>query len=123
MRRSLKLLGATQGCLCTRELIAGAGEATQPQALEAVMCLQVREAHLNPLPLVARPGEGLGLHLSPRDITSVFMQVTGDLTCIGCGAALRSKRAGIAVALRSAIEQCAPVMHGAGRLSLPAGRI
>jgi hypothetical protein len=36
------------------ELVASAGRAPEPHALEAMMGLQVRDPHLDPLPLIAR---------------------------------------------------------------------
>jgi hypothetical protein len=54
-----------------------------------VLCLQVREAHLNMLPFVSRFGKRLCLHLSPHDIAGVLMEVAWDLARIGRGAALR----------------------------------
>ena len=41
------------------------------------------------------------------------MEVARDLARVGRGAALRSDRAHIAVAPRSAVEQRPPVVHGA----------
>jgi hypothetical protein len=35
------------------ELVARAGQASQPQAIEAVIGLQMREAHLDLAPLIA----------------------------------------------------------------------
>jgi len=56
-----------------------AGEAAQPQPLEAGVGLQVGKAHLDPLPLVTRPGEGLCLHLASSHITGIFVKIARDL--------------------------------------------
>src|SRR5580704_18310822 len=45
------------------KLVARAGKSPEPQPLEAVVCLQVREAHFNTLPFVSRLGKRLCLHL------------------------------------------------------------
>src|SRR5262245_25696019 len=58
------------------ELVARAREAAQPQALEAVMRLQVREAHLDALALIARLEEGLGLHLATRHVAGILVKIT-----------------------------------------------
>src|SRR5262245_24336446 len=50
------------------ELVAGAGKAPEPQALEAVMRLQVVKAHLGPLSLIARSQERLRRRLAASDI-------------------------------------------------------
>ena len=75
------------------ELVASAGEAPKPHPLEAMVGLQMREAHLDPLSLVSRSGERLCLHLSPCDIAGVLVEVARDLARVGRGAALRSDRA------------------------------
>jgi hypothetical protein len=41
------------------KLVARAGKSPEPQPLEAVVCLQVREAHFNTLPFVSRLGKRL----------------------------------------------------------------
>ena len=77
------------------KLVARAGKSPEPHPLEAVVCLQVREAHLNTLSFVSRFGKRLCLHLPPCDIAGVLMEVARDLARIGRGAALRSYRAHI----------------------------
>jgi hypothetical protein len=52
------------------ELVAGAGKAPEPQALEAVMRLQVGKTRLDPLPLIARSQERLCLAPAPSLHTS-----------------------------------------------------
>ena len=86
------------------ELVACTGEAAQSQALEAVMGLQVREAHLDALSLVTRSAERLRLHLSPGDVTSVLMHVAPDLPRWFVGTAPRFERASLTVALSRAVE-------------------
>ena len=60
------------------ELIACAGKTSQAHPFEAVMGLQVREAHLDALSLIARLDEGFGSHEAARHIPGVFVDVTGD---------------------------------------------
>jgi hypothetical protein len=47
------------------ELVTSAGKTPKPHPLEAVISLQMREPHFDPLSLVSRSGERLCLHLSP----------------------------------------------------------
>ena len=90
-------LTATQGSAAQvfygseMELVAGAGKSPEPHPLEAVVCLQVREAHLNTLSFVSRFGKRLCLHLLPCDIAGVLMDIARDLARIGRGAALAPK--------------------------------
>src|SRR5437899_2096034 len=95
------------------ELVARAGKPPEPHALEAMVGLQVREPHLDPLSLISRSGERLCLHLPSCDVAGVLVEVAWDFARVGRGAALRSDRAYIAVALRSAVEQRASVVNGA----------
>src|SRR5262245_9868344 len=57
------------------ELVACAGKATQPHAFEAVMRLQMRKAHLDPLPLIARFQERLRLHLAASDVAGRLVDI------------------------------------------------
>src|ERR1700746_3992221 len=98
------------------ELVAGAGKPPEAHPLETVVCLQVREAHLNTLSFVSRFGKRLCLHLPSCDIAGILMQVARDLARIGRGAALRSYWAHVAVPLRGAVEQGTSVVHGAAGL-------
>ena len=90
------------------ELVAGAGKSPEPHPLEAVVCLQVREAHLNTLSFVSRFGKRLYFHLPSCDIAGVLMEVARDLARIGRGAALRSYWAHSAVPLGGAVQQVRP---------------
>jgi hypothetical protein len=94
------------------EFVTRAGKSSEPHLLEAVVGLQAREAHLDTLSFVSRPSERLCLHLLPRDIAGVLMEIAWDFTRVGCGAALRSDRAHVAIPLRGAVEQRASVVHG-----------
>ena len=98
------------------ELVACAGEASQPHPLEAVMGLQVRKAHLDALSLVARLDEGLGSHQPARHDRGHLRGDREGFSAPGhVRAALRLERTDIAVALGGAIaKQCPAVVHGAG---------
>src|SRR6202171_3324377 len=65
------------------KLVARAGKSPEPRPLEAVVCLQVREAHFNTLPFVSRLGKRLCLHLPSCDIAGVLMDIARDLARIG----------------------------------------
>ena len=60
------------------ELVACAGKPSQAHPLEAVMGLQVCEAHLDALSFIARLDEGPGSHEPARHIPSVFVKIAGD---------------------------------------------
>ena len=68
------------------EFVARAGDSSEPHPLEAVVSFQVREAHLDALSFVARSGERLCLHLPPRDIAGVLVEIARDLARVGRGA-------------------------------------
>jgi len=55
------------------ELVARAGEAAQTHALEAMVGLQVRKAHLDPLPLIAGLLELRRAHERARMVTGLFV--------------------------------------------------
>src|ERR1700752_3628819 len=95
------------------KIVARAGKSPEPHPLEAVVCLQVCEAHLNTLPFVSRFGKRLCLHLPSCDNAGMLMQVARDLARIGRGAALGSYWAHVAVPLRGAVQQGTSVVHGA----------
>ena len=95
------------------ELIARAGEPPEPHPFEAVVGFQVGEAHLDTFSFISRSGKRPCLHLLPCDIAGVLVDVARDLARVGRGAALRSDRAHVAVALRGAVEQRASVVHSA----------
>ena len=61
------------------ELVARTRKPPEPHALEAMVGLQMREPHLDPLSLVSRSGKCLCLHLSPSDIAGVLVEVARDL--------------------------------------------
>jgi hypothetical protein len=104
------------------ELVACAGEAAQPQPLEAVMGLQMCKAHLDPLPLVTRPGERLRLHLPASYVAGILVKIARDPARLVPGAAPRPQKTDIAVSFRGAVEQRAPVVHrAAGAELLPVG--
>ena len=60
------------------EFVACAGKTSQTHPLEAVMGLQVREAHLDALSFITRLVEGLGSHKPARHIPSVLVKISGD---------------------------------------------
>src|SRR6266571_4211092 len=62
------------------ELVACTGKAAQPHTLEAVVCLQVRKAHLDLLALVTGFGELRCTHQGARRIACVLMHVARDLS-------------------------------------------
>jgi len=90
------------------KLVARAGKSPEPQPLEAVVCLQVREAHFNTLPFVSRLGKRLCLHLPSCDIAGVLMDIARDLARIGRGAALRSYWAHVAVRFEARYSSVRP---------------
>ena len=65
------------------EFVACAGQTSQTHPLEAVMGLQVREAHLDALSFIARLVEGLGSHEPARHIPSVLVKIAGDFSAPG----------------------------------------
>src|SRR5580692_5974496 len=60
------------------ELVACAGETSQPHALEAVMSFQVGKAHLDPFPFLARFQERLSLHFSASNVAGSLVHVAHD---------------------------------------------
>src|SRR5438128_9944987 len=62
------------------ELVACTGKAAQPHTLEAVVCLQVRKAHLDLLALVTGFGELRCTHQGARRIACVLIHVARDLS-------------------------------------------
>jgi hypothetical protein len=61
------------------ELVARAGEASQTNALEAIVGFQVRDAHLDPLPLIAGLLECWRTHERPRLVTGLFVHAARHL--------------------------------------------
>jgi hypothetical protein len=98
------------------KLVARALKSPEPQPLEAVVCLQMCEAHLNTLSVVSRFGKRLCLHLPPRDIAGVLVDIARDLACIGpwCSTLLVS---GIHRSPASRRDIAAYVRHSRCRLS------
>jgi hypothetical protein len=72
------------------ELVACAGEAAQPQPLEAVVGLQVRAKRISTRFLSSRDwDEGLCLHLASSHITGILVKIARDLARRIPGAAPR----------------------------------
>src|SRR5947208_12440735 len=61
------------------KLVARARKSPEPHSLEAVVRLQVREAHLNTLSFVSRFSKRLCLHLPPCDIAGASWRSRGIL--------------------------------------------
>jgi hypothetical protein len=61
------------------ELVACAGEAPQPHALEAMVGLQVRKSHLDPLALVTRFADLWLAHQCTRCIARILMHVSNGI--------------------------------------------
>ena len=59
------------------ELVARTTEAPETHALEAVVGLQVREAHFDPLPLIAGPLVLRRIHEGTRNVTGLLVDVAG----------------------------------------------
>src|SRR5262245_38158484 len=97
------------------ELVACAGEASQAHALEAMVGLQVREAHLDPLPFIAGLLERWRAHERPRLVTGLFVHIARYLARGHLSAARRPQGARIAIQLARPIEDRAAVVHHAGR--------
>ena len=95
------------------ELVTCAGKTSQAHSLEAVMGLQVREAHLDALSLIARLYEGFGSHEPARHIPGVLVKIARDLPSELFGATARLEWTDVVVELGGAIEQCPAVVHGA----------
>ena len=62
------------------ELVACAGKTSQAHPLEAMMGLQMREAHLDALSFIARFVEGLCSHEPARHVAGMFMDIARDLS-------------------------------------------
>ena len=98
------------------ELVARPTEASQTQALEAMVGLQVGEAHFHSFPLIAEP-------LVLRRIDEGTGTVTGSSLTSRAGyfaprdawATLHLHRASIAIELARRYRIVPPVMHPAGR--------
>jgi hypothetical protein len=97
------------------ELVARAGEAAQTHALKAMVGLQVRKAHLDPLPLIAGLLQLRCAHESARVITGLFVHVARDCALGHVWAALRLQGARAAIELARPVAERAAVVHPAGR--------
>ena len=95
-------------------LVACTGKAAQPHTLEAVVCLQVRKAHLDLLALVTGFGELRCTHPGARRITCVLMHVARDLSEGHIRGALGLERTWTAVAGARAIKDSPAIMHRPG---------
>src|SRR5258705_905983 len=79
---------------CEMKLVARARQAPEPHALEAVMGLQVREAHLGLRAFVARPLELRRVDKCASYITGIFVDVPAQPSERHVRCALRLQRAG-----------------------------
>ena len=61
------------------EFVARAGKTSEPHAFEAMMDLQVGEAHLDAFAFVARLEECLCPHQPACQVTGIFMKIAGNL--------------------------------------------
>src|SRR5450631_3212039 len=94
------------------EFIASARKPSEAQALKTVMGLEVSETHLDPLSLIARLKESLGLHLAARHIAGVLVEIARNLSRRRVGAALYLEHADITVELGGAIAKRIAVVYG-----------
>jgi hypothetical protein len=85
---------------CEVELVARAGEAPQAHALEAMMGLEVRKAHLDLLALVARLVELRRTRQGARVIAGILVKVACDLARWRVWTALRFEWKSGAITLR-----------------------
>jgi hypothetical protein len=92
------------------EFVACAGEAPQAHALEAVVGLEVREAHLDLLALVAR-FELRRTHQGACMIAGILVDVACDLARGRVWTASRFERTSRAVALRRTVTHRVVVAH------------
>src|ERR1700730_5689732 len=97
-----------------KELIACAGETSQPHALEAVMNLQVGKAHLDAFALVARLDECFGAHPPACHVAGIFVNIAGNLSRRALGTTLHLKGTDIAIVLGCEIAKRFAFVHLAG---------
>src|SRR5438128_1331507 len=90
---------------CEVELVARAGEPPEAQALEAMMGLQVRKPHLDPLAFVARFVELRRPPQRPRMIAGILVYVACDLARWRMWTALRLEWTCVAVELGRKVAQ------------------
>ena len=69
------------------ELVSGSRKPSELQAFKTMMGLEVCEAHLNLLSLIARFEVRLSLHLAARQVTSILVHIAYDPTGRHLGAA------------------------------------
>src|SRR5271167_3089335 len=100
---------------CEVELVARAGEASEAHALEAMVGLQVRKSHLDPLPLIAGLRELRRVSECPRMVTGFFVHVAWHFALGYVWTTPRPQRARIAIELARPIEDRATIVHLAGR--------
>ena len=93
------------------EFIACAGKASQSHALEAVVSLQVRKAHLDLLAFVTGFDELGCTHQGARGIACVLMHVARDLSEGNIWSALGLEQTRAAVARTRAIENGPVIVH------------
>ena len=86
------------------ELVARAAEAPQAHAFEAMVGLQVGEAHFDSLPLIAGSLVLRRFHESTRDVASLFVDVPGYFAPGDVRTTPRLQRASIAIELARPIE-------------------
>ena len=75
------------------ELVTGTREPSEAQAFKAMMGLEMGEAHLNLLSLIARFEERLRRHLATYQVAGVLINITHDPTRKHVRAAPRFERA------------------------------
>ena len=85
------------------KLILGASWTTQSKPAKLQNALQVREAHLDLLPLMSRLLKALGASERPGNVSGVFMDVARNFACWLFWTAVRFERTYIAVELAGAI--------------------
>ncbi|MGY3618119.1 hypothetical protein ACVJGD_004315 [Bradyrhizobium sp. USDA 10063] len=96
------------------KLVAGAGEASKPHALEPVVGLEMSKTHLDALALIPRFEEALCPHQPSRDIAGIFVDITGYLSGSHIRTASHLQRTRIAVEFGGAVAEHIAVVHGAG---------
>jgi hypothetical protein len=97
------------------ELVARPTEASQTQALEAMVGLQVGEAHFHSFPLIAGPLVLRRIDEGTGTVTGLLVDVAGYFASRDAWATLHLHRASIAIELARPIEDRPAVMHPAGR--------
>ena len=97
------------------ELVARTDEAAQTHSLKAMVGLQMRKAHLDPLPLIAGLLDLRRAHECARMVTGFFVHVAWHFALRYVWAALRLQDAGTAIELARPVEDRAAVMHPTSR--------